>query len=227
VTHSTCRRTAFPQGLSFPIPFNFGYLRAYSGLNGNLLFQVNHLGGAHGNQGEYFGVNVASLGDVNGDGAGDVLVGAPQAVKPPLIAVGRIEVYSGIPLPLAGEAHVVSLAQGGTPDLWLNAGSAHANALYLVLGSFSGTQPGIAVEGLTVPLVWDAYTAWTVSSPNQAPLAQSLSLLTGTGRGQTTITIPPGAFSSIAGQHVFHAYVLLEGGTISFVSNAVPLTFWP
>ena len=53
--------------------FQGGTIRVYSGKTGTLLYFV------YGPQyGSKFGASIAGIGDVNGDGAGDILVGAPE-----------------------------------------------------------------------------------------------------------------------------------------------------
>jgi len=47
--------------------------------------------------GAHFGISVASAGDVNGDGFGDIIVGAPEYDKEQLIDEGRAFVYLGSP----------------------------------------------------------------------------------------------------------------------------------
>ena len=51
----------------------------------------------------------------------------------------------------------VSLATGGAHAMDLNAGLANAGLLYFVLGSVTGTSPGITSNGVVLPLNYDAY----------------------------------------------------------------------
>ena len=59
---------------------------------------------------------------------------------------------------------------GGTQDLLLDTCPPRAGDRYVVLGSAGGTSPGIAIDGLTMPLVQDAYFA--VTAPVAAHSAQ-------------------------------------------------------
>lgn len=68
----------------------FGCVRAYSGATGALLWQTN--GPALGSR---FGTALASLADWNGDGVGELAVGAWQASVPGAIGVGIVRVLSG------------------------------------------------------------------------------------------------------------------------------------
>jgi hypothetical protein len=57
-----------------------------------------------------------------------------------------------------------SAKNGGVIDFFLNAGSAHADRDYFVLGSLSGTQPGLTLPGgLTLPLNRDLFTNFIIS----------------------------------------------------------------
>ena len=69
---------------------NRGALRVFSGATGSLLWQAQ--GSVAGTQ---FGNALAALGDVDGDGRGDVAVGAHMATYPGAIGAGMVRVYSG------------------------------------------------------------------------------------------------------------------------------------
>jgi hypothetical protein len=66
-----------------------GYASVHSGADGALLLTVNGNGGP-----DAYGNSVAGVGDLDGDGLGDVAVGAPFDDGPGL-SRGRVEVYSG------------------------------------------------------------------------------------------------------------------------------------
>jgi len=56
----------------------------------------------------------------------------------------------------------ISLAAGGSQTLFLSPCRASAGDLYFVLGSATGTSPGQAVNGLVLPLNFDAYHLFTL-----------------------------------------------------------------
>ncbi len=77
---------------TFPIGSpDVGQARAYSGATGALLYVLSAQF-----QGDAFGTSVAGVGDVNGDGVRDVVVGAPKASSPTLLnSAGRATIYTG------------------------------------------------------------------------------------------------------------------------------------
>jgi hypothetical protein len=59
----------------------------------------------------------------------------------------------------------ISVGAGGTQVLALDACSASRGGVLLLLGSASGTSPGIAAGALTISLNPDAYFAYTPANP--------------------------------------------------------------
>lgn len=70
---------------------NAGSAYVYSGLDGSLLYQVNGT-----DSGDVVGVSVAMLGDVNGDGRSEFIIGAPYDDPGGQIDAGTAYVYSGL-----------------------------------------------------------------------------------------------------------------------------------
>jgi hypothetical protein len=118
----------------------------------------------------------------------------------------------------------VCLVAGGAQDLILDAGAANAGDLYFVLGSASGTT-GIPIDGVVLPLSFDAYTSLTlVGDPG---LFSGFSGLLGPdGRAKATVSVPAGASTTLAGATLFHAALVIDLATFgaSFASSAAPLT---
>ena len=128
---------------------------------------------------------------------------------------------------LSGSPSSVSLSGGGSHTLDLDAGAARAGQVYLMLGSTSGTSPGIPLGGgVVLPLnIPDGYFDFTLKKPNSAILSNSLNVLNGAGQEQATFTLPPGTDPSLAGIVVSHAYVMPL--SLDFASNAVDVTLVP
>ena len=118
----------------------------------------------------------------------------------------------------------MSSSDGGVQRLSIRAGAANAGRVYLVVGSTSGFAPGT----LGVPVNYDAYTLLTATSPNTAPLTQSLGLLDARGRAQATFTLPAPS-PAFVGTTFTHACLVLDplSGATTLVSNPETLTILP
>lgn len=115
----------------------------------------------------------------------------------------------------------ISLSGGGTQELHQFAGPVFANRPFLMLGSGSGTTPGLPIgPGLTIPLNVDAYLLWVLANPGVAPLVGGASLLDATGQGVVSFTLPPGLPAALAGLIVNHAYVVFPSPTSTLVDHA-------
>ena len=129
---------------------------------------------------------------------------------------------------LSSDTDTVSIAGSGSQVLTLEAGVAHANEVYMLLGSASGTSPGVPTPAGVLPLAFDAYTNITLASPNSVILSGSFSTLDATGGAQAVFTLPPGMNPALAGAVIHHAFVtIVVGDTIYSVSNAVPALLVP
>ena len=131
---------------------------------------------------------------------------------------------------LLGSPQSLSIASGGTQSLDLRAGSGHAGELYFLLGSASGTQPGIDINGLNLPLNQDAWFLSTLLTPNQGALVGTLGNLDAAGRGSAALVVPAGSLDpALAGLELMHAFVVLDAttGAVSYASNAWPLGLVP
>ncbi len=124
---------------------------------------------------------------------------------------------------------VLSVSRGGRQSWLLNAEVEHANSLFLLLGSFTGTSPGTNVNGVNVPLNLDTYTLFTLQSANQLPYQNTLGFLDANGEARAELDIPPASNPNLVGIPFVHAFAAIDPVTldVEFGSNAVPLTFVP
>ena len=99
--------------------------------------------------------------------------------------------------------------------------------MYLVLGSASGTAPGFPLGTVTLPLVFDGYTSFTIANSNTALLNQTFGVLDPTGAAQASFALPAGTSPALAGAVLNHAFLDLDGFAVDFVSNAVAVTLTP
>ena len=79
--------------------------------------------------------------------------------------------------------------------------------------------------GLVLPLTYDFYTQFTLTSPNTPILAASHGTLDSAGSASASFNVPPLALPFPITVH--HAYVLIDGGLVSFTSNQVPVELDP
>lgn len=128
---------------------------------------------------------------------------------------------------LRGRFTRLSVANGGTTYLDMDAGAANAGNIFFVAGSVTGTTPGTTlVGGLTLPLNVDAYTLYIVSNPGAPPLTGNFGALDADGRAFARFSIAPGQLNaSYVGTVLNHAYVVLDPlGSVVLASNAVATT---
>jgi hypothetical protein len=131
-----------------------------------------------------------------------------------------------MPVPLLlGDVGAISVSAGGKQTLTLSAGAAHAGDVYLILGSLSGTAPGLPIAPFLLPLNPDPYFFHTLNHPNQSPLVNTLGVLDAAGEATAAFQLgfasPPG----LSGLTLHHAAVLLDpvSAKPTGVTNAVKL----
>lgn len=131
--------------------------------------------------------------------------------------------------PLVGDVQTVDPATGGVQTLSVRAGAALAGKRYLVLGSLTGTFPGMLVGGHLIPLDRDWYTHRTLTQPDP-PLSGSTGTLDAAGAARAAFTVSAGDWTAVAGITVYHACVVLDPAdprTVLLASNAVPVVLGP
>ncbi len=150
------------------------------------------------------------------------------AGTPPLVDLGAYERSSS---PLSADVFAISIAVGGAQTLALDAGPDRAGQFYLLLGSLTGTSPGVSIDAFVLPVNVDSYTLHTLTSPNTPPLTSSFGTLGATGFATATFTLAAGSPATLLGLTANHAYVTLEllPGLLrpTMTSNAVPVDFVP
>ncbi|QDU65741.1 hypothetical protein [Engelhardtia mirabilis] len=132
---------------------------------------------------------------------------------------------------LGADAANLSLAAGGTVSLRLAANTALAGDAYVLLGSASGTAPGVEVGPLTLPLNPDAYTTLTLTSPTSGPIAGAFGLFGADGLAAASLTLPAATDPVLAGLTFDHAFLTWSsadpGAGFLSVSNPISLTLIP
>ena len=118
------------------------------------------------------------------------------------------------------------MSKGGTQTFRIDAGTGHSGKTYLLVGTATGTTPGIPLAPrLTLPLNYDPYFQLTFDLRNVL-IANSLGSLDAGGQGTASLTLPPLQIPSLVGVRLHHAYVVATPTPLTFhlASNPVPLT---
>ena len=128
---------------------------------------------------------------------------------------------------LTASGSMVSETTGGKVAFSLFAGSPCAGRNYILLGSATGTTPGVILPGgkVTLPLNWDVFTGIVIQLANTSVFNGFIGTLDGLGKAKATFDtggpLSPGA----AGITIHFAFALDRPW--DFASNAVSVTFVP
>jgi photosystem II stability/assembly factor-like uncharacterized protein len=127
---------------------------------------------------------------------------------------------------LEGSVATLSISAGGTLGLSVAGGQETAGVLYLVLGSLTGTSPGVPVGTIVLPLVVDVYFNFRLFFPS---LGNTLGVLDAQGLASASIVVPPGLSATLIGTQLFHAFGAFTLGPLVtlLASNPVAATFVP
>ena len=88
-----------------------------------------------------------------------------------------------------------------------------------------GTTPGLNFGGNHLPLNIDDWTLFTIGAPNTTNLINTLGFLD--ANGAATAILQVAADPSLIGIRADHCYVILSGGMVQAISNAVGLDLVP
>lgn len=187
-----------------PIPYK-GRAVVYSGADHSVLYEF--IGG----DGDAFGYDVSAAGDVNGDGFGDVIVGAALADFSG-VQSGRVYVFSG------ADGTVLWTDDGDSRNAFLGSGVGKVGDLNgdgrpeLVAGAYGARPRGSAFQGQAY--VYDGATGnilLTLAPPADAPFSRFGEFFA-SGAGDVNADGTPDIFvgdynNSVAGRFAGRAYV--------------------
>lgn len=157
---------------------------------------------------------VTAIGDLDGDNNLDYA----------LSVGGKTSIYSAVTRGLSANTLQVSAVNGTTQTLALRAGASHAGRRYKVLGSASGTAPGLSVgNGLRLPLNRDHYFDHTFL-PTPPIHINYEGTLDAQGNAEALFVVPGGQ-PQLIGTTLWHAYVVYGEAGAVYASNAVPAHF--
>jgi len=152
----------------------------------------------------------------------NVNIGAPALGRDgTLIVAGIGSDLRAYRSPLAQDVFEISASAGGT-QTWKLHEPGSAGQTYWLVGSGSGTSPGLPFGSILVPLNYDPYMQWTIGHPNGAVLQNTLALLDGAGDATAALNVPAGAPISGLPVTLHHAFVVVDltAATATFASNA-------
>jgi hypothetical protein len=131
--------------------------------------------------------------------------------------------------PLTAFPASISVSAGGVQTMTLDAGTANQGAFYWLVGSVTGTSPGLFLFGALLPLNPDPYFFSTVLSPNLGPFTNNFGNLDTQGRAVVPFTLGAGSDPALAGLTLDHAFVVVDFGApaFTFVSNTTGLALAP
>lgn len=121
---------------------------------------------------------------------------------------GPIQLYPPIefeletPLPLFAGRREISASLGGEIPFTLDLGPAAAGTAYMLLGSASGTAPGLPLGDAVLPLNPDAFLAFTRSRPGAPHLPGSIGTLDAEGRALAALVAPGDSLAAFAGHRL-------------------------
>jgi hypothetical protein len=129
-------------------------------------------------------------------------------------------------VPLIADVDTISVASGGTQSFQLDGGLDQRGRPFILLGTTSGTLPGIDLGSVLLPLNYDGYMQLTLDSPS-ATLIGSIGVLDQNGHALAQLSLPPLPVS-LVGTRFNHAFVTSNGkGAAAFTSNAVQVSLEP
>lgn len=131
---------------------------------------------------------------------------------------------------LWADRSALSIAAGGTVHFELRAGSAQTGDLYLLLGSLTGTAPGVLVGSVLLPLNQDYFLDFACAFANSPMLVDTAGVLRRGGAASAAFVLPPALVPpALAGLHLDFACLVGDSGTMQAraASNTVPLVLGP
>lgn len=115
-------------------------------------------------------------------------------------------------------------ATGGVANFQLDATVAGAGHTYALVASLSGTEPGLPLGPLVLPLNYDAMLQVSLGLANSSIFVNSIGVLDGSGWASARFAAPPRLLSSQLGRPLSFAFTTVP---FAFVSSAVTLTIVP
>jgi len=162
-------------------------------------------------------VSVAQAGDIDKDGALDILVGARQGYP---AFNGEVGFWSTKTFPFTPTDNYVSAKRGGRVELSIDMGKNNGGHIYVVLGSLTGTGP-TKLGPVNLPLTIDAFTIAMTGAFNVTPFVNFVGFLDKDGKSKAFWQAAP-ALGQFAPLFAHYAVLVITYPEIRFrdASNA-------
>jgi len=158
------------------------------------------------------------------DNTGPAMSATPAAYDTTTVVDDTTWLYEGPGSALVTDVDQLSASTGGVAKLSLSAGSANASRNYLILGSVSGTSPGIPLpKGVVLPVNWDIFTGLVIDNLFSTLFMNFLGVLDGSGKASAAFNMPP--VSGIVGLKFYYAFALAKPW--NYASNPVEIEVTP
>lgn len=113
--------------------------------------------------------------------------------------------------------------QGGSVTFHVDQGASAANRPFLMVVGLSGSQPGVNVFGLQIPVNYDVATEVALGAINTPTFANFYSTLDASGRGVAQMNLPAGLAVPAQGMNLTVAYLMVD--QFDFASRPVSVRF--
>jgi plastocyanin len=144
----------------------------------------------------------------------------------PHVSFGMIGSVTVQDIPLVADALTASASSGGTANFQLDGGASSAGLFHLLVGSATGTSPGLTLDGQLLPLNFDSYLVFSLQNAGGPIYPGTTGFLDGSGQATAAIVLPGGLNPGLVGSVLDHAWAGLDlgaGGIVKFTSNPVSL----
>jgi Galactose oxidase, central domain len=129
---------------------------------------------------------------------------------------GGVEVLSATP-------STVSIANGGKQRLDLDVGVGGRGKSYWVIGSMTGTVPGVNLSGVHIPINHDPYTVLAITHTNGREFTGFRGALSARGLATATLNIPA-KLAIPPGFRLYHACIVYDGSTGKILGASNPVS---
>jgi hypothetical protein len=120
------------------------------------------------------------------------------------------------------ETREIIASSGGTANLTVKAGAAHANKWYLVLSGISGCHPGFTMNGVKIPLNQDFWTMMAINFALGGIWTGFYTQLDANGDG-TAVLNTFGPQAAAKGLVMYFDYIVLLNPTNSPIFASYPI----